>query len=81
MSQGIRMDMVRRLDSTENKNEYYFTCPDVPATLDLSKCVIFFYPVVDDGGKMSGELVIRTHRPRGDNRKDDGREDDRDDLG
>lgn len=63
MSQGIKLSMVGKLDSTESKNEYYFTRPDIPVLVDLSKCVIFIHPW-EDGDNFGAEMVIKKYFPR-----------------
>ena len=62
MSQAIKLEMVGRKDSTREANEYYFTRPNLPGLIDLSKCVIFVHPWENDDGTFGAELVIKMYR-------------------
>lgn len=62
MSQSIKLDMIGKKDRGEN--EYYLTRPNIPASIDLSKCVVFVHPWEKDDGTFGAELVIKTYRPR-----------------
>lgn len=79
MSQELKMEMLGRTDSTSDKNEYYFTRPNLPVSVDLSRCVIFFHPFEKDNGEFGGELIIKNYHPPGNNRRppDRGRGDGR----
>lgn len=59
MSQQIKLEMLGRSDST--KNEYYFTRPNLPIMVDMSKCVIFVHPWQDDDGTFGADMVIKTY--------------------
>jgi len=60
---AIRIRMVGKQDI--NNQDYYFTTTHVPASLDLSKAVIHFYPdEEEDGSGFGGELVIRHYDPK-----------------
>lgn len=62
VSQGIKLEMIGRKDSTPEANDYYFTRPNLPALIDLSKCVIFIHPWENDDGSFGAELVIKPYR-------------------
>lgn len=62
MSQSIKLDLVGRKDSTSDQNEYFFTRPNLPASIDLSRCVIFVHPWEKDDGTFGAELVIKSYR-------------------
>lgn len=58
--QALKLDMVGRVDSEEK--EYYFTRPNIPALVDLSKCVVFVHTWENEDGSFGAELVFKTYR-------------------
>lgn len=71
MSQALKLDMVGRIDSTQDQNEYYFTRPNIPASIDLSKCVIFVHPWQKEDGSFGAELVVKTYSKKHRSRDED----------
>ena len=70
MTQGIHLDMLGRTDSTDEKSEYYFTRPNIPCLIDLSKCVIFVRPYTRTDGTFGAEMTVKTYRPPDHHRND-----------
>ena len=68
MSNGtpLKFDMVGRTDS--KGDEYFFTRPNAPCLVDLSKVVIFIHPY-DEGDKSGAELVIKNYTPNSNKRR------------
>lgn len=67
VSQGLKLSMVGRIDKTRERNEYYFTRPNIPVSVDLSKCVVFVHPWEDkEAGSFGAELVFKEYRPPAD---------------
>jgi len=61
--QQLKLDMIGKTDSTPNQNEYYFTRPNLPVLVDLSKCVIFVHPYEQEDGSFGAELVVKNYYP------------------
>lgn len=59
---------------TAPDGDYYFARPELPALVDLSRCVMFFRPHggEEEGDKFSLDVVIKTDTGRK-NRGDKGR--------
>lgn len=62
MGTPIKLDMVGRVGGDDN--EYFFTRPNMPCLVDLSKVVIFVHPYEKEGGGYGAELVIKTYEPK-----------------
>ena len=60
---SIKLRMVGKLDSTPEQAPYYFTHPDLPCLVDLSKCIIFVHPVTNQDGSLAADLVIKNYYP------------------
>ena len=58
--QALRLEMIGKVDSTSDKNEYYFTRPDIPVSIDLSECVIFIHPWENDGN-FGATMVVKKY--------------------
>lgn len=56
MANELRMSCLRRSD--QDGQPYYFTVPNMPATVDLSKCVIFIRPQQDSDGV---DIVVKPY--------------------
>jgi hypothetical protein len=63
MSQGLKLELLGKLDRTTEKNEYYFTRPNLPVLVDLSKCVIFVHPYENEDGSFGAEIVFKNYYP------------------
>jgi hypothetical protein len=63
VGQSIKLKLLGRNDSTPQKNEYYFTRPNIPCLVDFSKCVIFVHPFEQEDGSFGADLVIKNYFP------------------
>ena len=60
MSNGLKLNLVGKKDV--NGNEYFFTRPRLPISVDLLNCVIFLHTWEDeDDGKFGAELVFKEY--------------------
>lgn len=59
MSQALKLDLICKKDT--DGNDYYFTCPNIPASVDLSDSVIFVYPWEKPDGEAGADLVIKKY--------------------
>lgn len=62
MSQPLKLKMLGKLDS--RGDEYFYTRPDLPCMVDLSKVVIFVHPFDDGDGSFGAELVFKEYTGR-----------------
>ena len=58
MSQSIKLQAVGRED--RNNKIYYFTRPNLPASVDLSQAIIFIHPWEKDG-ETGADIVIKQY--------------------
>ncbi len=68
----LKFEMVGKTDAQDN--EYFFTRPNSPCLVDLSKVVIFVHPYEkskEEGGGFAADLVIKNYTP---NRKRNGKQ-------
>ena len=68
MVQQLKLELLGRIDASPEKNEYYFTRPNLPLNVDLSKCVIFVHPFEKENGEFGAELIIKNYHPPTNNR-------------
>ena len=54
---NLRIRMIGKRD--RNNDEYYFTTCHSPCLVDLSNCVIHFFPDEEGPDSFGGDLVIR----------------------
>lgn len=59
--QPLRMKAIGKKDRTGN--DYYFTRPDLPCLVDLSKIVIFVHPYDNEDGSFEADIVIKEYTP------------------
>ena len=60
---ALRMRALRKFD--KDGNEYFFTRPNAPFSVDLSQCVIFVHPLEEDAdGNCEADIVIKRYYPR-----------------
>jgi len=66
----IRIHLVGKQDRKDN--DYYYSVTELPAMVDLSRAVIFFFPGPEEpDGSFSGDLVIRKYKPEGNRQEQD----------
>jgi len=58
MSQPLKLEAIAR--KNRYKQTYYFTRPNIPCLVDLSKVVIFVHPVQFDNGEEGADIVFKT---------------------